>query len=102
MTPPTMLEALAAAAGNAVTADLVNVELADIDGLQFAHMVEALARVRAWQASLQRVDGVLEHAISGLLRDFRAGFWPVEVAGVGLVELAPDDPQRVIIRGGRQ
>jgi hypothetical protein len=103
MTPPTMLEALAAAAGEEVTADLVNAELSDIDGLQFAHMVEALARVRAWQASLQRVDGVLERAIAGLLRDFRAGFWPVEVDGVGVVELAPPgDARTVIIKGGRQ
>jgi hypothetical protein len=95
-----MLEALAAAAGEEVTADLVNAELSDIDGLQFAHLVEALARVRAWQASLQRVDGVLEGAIEGLLRDFRAGFWPVQVAGVGVVELAPegDNTWRVVIR----
>ena len=96
-----MLEALATAAGEGVAADLVNAELADIDGLQFAHMVEALARVRAWQASLQRVDGVLERAIANLLRDFRAGFWPVQVPGVGVVELADPGDSRVIITGGR-
>jgi hypothetical protein len=98
-----VFDALAAAMGDVEAAVLMDTALPDVNGWQFAHLVEALARVRAWQASLQRVDGALEHVIAGLLRDFRAGFWPVEVAGVGLVELAPPgDTRTVIIKGGRQ
>jgi hypothetical protein len=102
MTAQDVFEALAAVMGDVEAAVLVDTDVADVDGLQFAHMVEALARVRASQASLQRAEHVLERAIAKLLRDFRAGFWPVEVPGVGVVELAPaGDARVVLIRGGR-
>jgi hypothetical protein len=99
VTGQSVFEALAAVMGDVEAAVLLDTELADVDAMQFAQMVEALARLRVWQASLQRADGVLERAIAKLLRDFRAGFWPVEVAGVGVVELAPvGDTRQVLIR----
>jgi hypothetical protein len=102
MTGQSAFEALAAVMGDVEAAVLLQTELADVDAMQFAQMVEALARLRTWQASLERADGVLARAIAKLLRDFRAGFWPVEVAGVGVVELAPaGDSRTVTITGGR-
>ncbi|MGH6691988.1 MAG: hypothetical protein ACREF4_15065, partial [Gammaproteobacteria bacterium] len=82
MTAERVTEAVTNVEGAAVILDQ---ELLDVDSLQLGLKCDALARLRAVRASLQRSEAAIERDISDMMHTARTR--RTEVPGVGMVEV---------------
>lgn len=68
-------------------AKTLDMDLADVDGLQYAFLADMLHQLREGRASLQRSEAAIEAEIARLFREFRVPGDKTEVPGVGVVHV---------------